>query len=227
MIQQSDDRTKGIFMAIIVICSPKGGCGKTTVAVNLAAVLGNATLLDLDPSQSAVKWIDAAEDRLPIEVRGYLGQKPSGEIVDAAEEYEHVVVDTPPSALSMATTIRSALTVADLAIVPVIPSPIDIREAVTIAGFIAGVNDNRRDAGVEALQARLLVNRVRARTIFAAQIGEALEGVGLEVLKTMLSEREAHKHAALDGVAVHQVRGGKKAAKEVDKLAKEVRRSIR
>jgi cellulose biosynthesis protein BcsQ len=53
---------------IIVLTTPKGGAGKTTVALNLAASLPDSLLLDTDPSQSAVKWCDAAEVPLSMAV---------------------------------------------------------------------------------------------------------------------------------------------------------------
>ena len=210
---------------IIVIATPKGGAGKTTVSINLGACLGDALLIDTDPSQSAVKWSDAAEDgSLPLAVMGFTGTKVADAIRKVVERFKYILVDTPPSALSMGSPARSALLAADLVIVPVVPSPIDIREAVEITPFLDEINEIRKSGGVSALKARLLVNKLKSGTTFGAEIKEALQGVGIPVFKAVLHEREAHKHAALDGVSVLQIRGD--AGTEVEQLAAEVRRII-
>ena len=217
---------------IIVFCTPKGGAGKTTIAINVAATLkGNVLLLDADPQQSALKWADAApEDTpLPMAVMGYTGSKIHREIKKVVDSYEFILVDTPPSALAVSTVTRSALLGANLAIIPVIPSPLDIWEAAKIADLMSEINEIRESGEVDPLQARLLVNRLKSRTTFGTEIKDALKNIGVPVLKTVIHEREAHKHAALDGCSVHQVRGagGKSASEEIQQLTKELSRIVR
>ena len=212
---------------IIVFCTPKGGAGKTTLAVNVAATLkGKTLLLDADPQRSALKWADSApEDTpLPMAVMAYTGEKIHREIKKVVVDYRFVLVDTPPSALATSTVTRSALLAADLAVVPVIPSPLDIWEAATIAELISEINDIRETGGVAPLVPRLAVNRLKPRTTFGREIREALDSIGIPVLKTAIHEREAHKHAAVDGCSVHQVRGagGRAAATEIEQLAREL-----
>lgn len=211
----------------IVFCTSKGGAGKTTLAVNVAATLaGKVLLLDADPQQSAVKWADAApeESPLPMAVMGYTGDKIHREIKKVMEEYDYILVDTPPSALAVSTVTRSALLAADLAIIPVIPSPLDIWEAVRIANLVTELNELRQAGQVKPLAARLLINRLKARTAFGAEINEALKGIGLPVCATAVHEREAYKHAALDGTSVHHVRGvgGQAASEEIKTVTQEI-----
>lgn len=217
---------------IIVFCTPKGGAGKTTLAFNVAATLsGKTLLLDADPQRSALKWADGApEDApLPMAVMAYTGDKIHREIKKVVQDYRFVLVDTPPSALATSTVTRSALLAADLAVVPVIPSPLDIWEAATIAELIAEINDIREANGVEPLAARLAVNRLKPRTTFGNDVREALQDVGIPTLATAIHEREAYKHAVLDGCSVHQVMGsgGRAAAAEMHQLTRELVRIIR
>lgn len=217
---------------IIVFCTPKGGAGKTTLAFNVAATLpGKTLLLDADPQRSALKWADGApEDApLPMAVMAYTGDKIHREIRKVVQDYGFVLVDTPPSALATSTVTRSALLAADLAIVPVIPSPLDIWEAASIAELIAEINDIRGSGGVAPLAARLAVNRLKPRTTFGNDIREALEDIGIPTLKTAIHEREAYKHAVLDGTSVHGITGpgGRAAAAEIDKLTRELTRIVR
>lgn len=213
-------------MAIWVFCNVKGGSGKTTLAVNVAASLGGKVLLiDADPQQSALKWVDAApeESPLPLSVMAYPQGKIHREIEKAAAGYDFILVDTPPSGLAGTSSVRSALLVADLVVVPVGPSPLDIRETVSMADQIRELSELRDK---DPLVARLVVNRARAGTVFSREIREALEEIQIPICKTVVSEREAHKRAALEGVSVHQIHtpGGRAAAKDIEKLTEELKR---
>lgn len=212
-------------MAIWIFCNVKCGSGKTTLAVNMAASLkGRILLIDADPQQSALKWADSAPENqpLPMTVMGYSGKQIHREIQKVADQYDYVLVDTPPSGLAATSAVRSALLVADLAVVPVAPSPLDIRETLAMAEQIREISETRGDD--DPLQARLVVNRIRAGTLFGKEIEDALGEIGIPFCKTMVSEREAHKHAALEGVSVHQIHtpGGQKAAQDMLTLAKEL-----
>ena len=209
-------------MATIVVTNIKGGSGKTTLAINLAASLkGEVLLIDADPQESALKWADSADDPLPFGCMAYKGEKIHREIERLESKYDHIIVDTPPSALAGSAVVRSALLYADLALIPVQPSPLDIRETVSISELIAEISDLRGD---DPLQARIVINRLRPSTTFGKQVKEALQEIGIPVCKAVIHEREAHKHAALDGVSVHQVssRGGKAASEDMKKLTKEI-----
>jgi chromosome partitioning protein len=215
-----------------MFCTSKGGAGKTTLALNIAATLsGKVLLLDADPQQSAVKWADAApeESPLPMAVMGYTGDKIHREIKKVMEEYQYIIVDTPPSALAVSTVTRSVLLAADLAIIPVIPSPLDIWKAVRIASLVMEINELRQAGQVKPLHARLLINRLKPRTSFGTEINDALKGIGVAVCATAVHEREAYKHAALDGTSVHHVRGagGQAASADIKELAQEITNALK
>jgi chromosome partitioning protein len=219
---------------IIVVCNKKGGPGKTTVILNLSASLagkGSVLVIDADPQQSAVKWADSAEedDPLPMAVMGYTQEKVHQAIRKVIDQYDYILVDTPPSSLAVSTITRSALLVADLAVVPVIPSPLDIWEAVSIGVLLEEINDLREGNGVDPLQCRLLINKMKSGTSLGAEIEGALKNINIPVLSSVLHEREAYKHAALDGTSVHSVKtnGGRAASKEIAQLTKEIVKIIR
>ena len=223
-IGQWDSQTMG---QVLVFGTSKGGAGKTTLAVNVAASLpGKVLLLDADPQQSAVKWADSASDgvSLPMSVMAYSGERIHREVQKLLEEFDWIVIDTPPSALAVSTVTRSALLAADLAVVPVIPSPLDIWEAMSIRDLLDEINDLREGARVERLETRLLINRLKPRTTFGAEISDALDNISIPVCETSIREREAYKHAALDGCSVHQVKGkgGRSASEEIFHLTREL-----
>jgi chromosome partitioning protein len=111
--------------AVVAVANRKGGSGKTTLAVNLAAILGErspAALLDADPQGSAAAWLPDTEALPVVPV-------PDPEALGRALERSRggrglVVVDCPPFDPEItAAAIRSA----DLVVVPVAPSPLDLR----------------------------------------------------------------------------------------------------
>ena len=221
---------------IIVFCNKKGGPGKTTLAINVGATLAEKSdviLIDADPQQSAVKWSSTApeEKPLPITVMGYFQEKVHQAIRKVVDRYDYIIVDTPPSSLAVSTITRSALIAADLAIVPVIPSPLDIWEAMSISELLDEINDVRESGNVTPLQTRLLINRLKSRTTLGGEIREALDTIGITVLKTVIHEREAYKHAVVEGCTVHMLKGGgeriKAASKEIRAVTREIKRIVR
>lgn len=219
---------------VIVVCNKKGGPGKTTICINIGATLAeknSVLVIDADPQQSSLKWADTAEEDnpLPMAVMGYTQEKVHQAIRQQMENYDYILVDTPPSSLAVSTITRSALLVADLAVLPVIPSPLDIWETVSIGTLLSEINELREGNGVKALISRLLVNKLKAGTSLGEEIREALDEINVPTFKTTLHEREAYKHAALEGTSVHQIKtaGGRAASEEIRTLTKEVSRIVR
>jgi chromosome partitioning protein len=119
-------------MGQIIACGNlKGGVGKTTVAVNLACALatrGNdVVLLDIDPQGSASMWAGAGHLPMPVEAMPPIAGHGSGRWPARAGELSGsghlVVLDLPPLLVSV---LASALMIADLALVPITPSALDV-----------------------------------------------------------------------------------------------------
>ena len=127
----------------IMIANAKGGCGKTTMATNLASFMSNAghktVLVDYDPQGSSMDWLQARDLHLPTitGLPAFQNMNSQGATrtwnlrvpVDTAR----VILDTPQVWRAM---LSDLIQQSDMVIIPVIPSAIDIRAA---TGFIRDV----------------------------------------------------------------------------------------
>ena len=108
--------------------------------------------------------------------------------------------------------------IADLALVPVIPSPLDLWASVGIVRVI----DSLRDIN-EALEPRIVINQCQPNTALAREAMEMLQTFGLPIARTRLHHRTAYRQAAVYGSTVHELgKAADQAIAEVDALTDEV-----
>jgi chromosome partitioning protein len=202
---------------VIALVGNKGGAGKTTLAVNLAAALGRSdatAIIDADPQGSALQWSVIGETPTP-DVFGCTDSL-EGQAAALAERYRHVVIDCPPSVHAPQT--HAALRSARLALVPVQPSPMDLWATVHIERAIEqarAVNDD--------LAALLVINQLEARTTLSRLIRDALGELDLPVATTAVRRRAVYRASALEGRSVFDMgRRGAAAAEELEQLTNEV-----
>lgn len=214
---------------IITVANQKGGAGKTTVAMQLAATCAQSRHLttavcDADPQGTAVRWAAASEeDRVfPADVFSLAaaGKQLHRELLRYVNRYDLIIVDCPPSVESIAA--RSALLVSNLALVPVIPSPLDVWASVGIRELIDQCMVNN-----EGLQARIVLNQVEPRTTLAQEVIEALGEFGIEILGSRLGHRTAFRASAAFGQSVHDFGSqATTASEEVEALTSEILKLI-
>ena len=115
-------------MKIVVFAARKGGSGKTTLAAHVAVQAGAAgngpvTLIDTDPQQSLTAWWNDRKAESPRLLELALGRLPA-ELGKVRAAPGFVIIDTPPLDSAV---IASVIDVADLVVIPVKPSPHDLR----------------------------------------------------------------------------------------------------
>ncbi len=212
---------------VVTVLSQKGGAGKSTLTMQLAggvARLGlRVVVIDLDPQETALRWSHAAPEAAPFPATvmrldtdvGGLG----GRLRKLCRDGGVVLLDCPPSIEHPATL--AALQEADLALVPVVPSPADLWSTKGVERLILQAQASRK-----GLRAALVPNRV-VRTNLAWDVLEVMRDFSLPVLGAALSQRNAFAQSAVIGGTVYQLgRGGADAAREVDKLVVEVLKLI-
>ena len=116
-------------MKVVVVASQKGGSGKTTTTGHLAvacelAAQGPAVLVDMDPQGSLAAWWNCRQDDKPAYAPAQLKELPAKLKALAEAGYTYAFIDTPPA---ITEAIRAVVREADIVVVPVKPSPHDLR----------------------------------------------------------------------------------------------------
>lgn len=204
-------------MKTVAVVSLKGGAGKTTVAVNLAATAhlsGRKVILaDMDPQASALQWAKARErDKRPGP--NVLPLK-SGSIAPAREAaraagFDLLVIDT--RAANEADALAAAR-VADLCLIVVRPTPIDIK---AIANTVALLKPLRRPCALVINQAPS--QRAGREPAIVDEAVELLVGYGLPISPAGLRSRQVFQSAFSGGLSPVEIEGDSRASQEVLRL---------
>ncbi len=156
-------------MRHIVVMNPKGGCGKSTIATNIASYYAsdgaNVALADFDPQRSSLDWLDLRPDTLEP-IIGLEGFKEG--LKHLPRNADYVVIDAP--ARTHGHELTELLKRAETIVLPVLPSTIDMKAA---ARFIQELKHAGR---IQRKQAKIAVvaNRVRDNTLIFEELDEFL-----------------------------------------------------
>jgi chromosome partitioning protein len=206
-------------MSIIVVAGNKGGTGKTTLALNLTAGLlrhESAVLIDADPQQSAYQWRLVGGERpgLPTVIAAAHGLDQT--VTALRETHHHLVIDCPPSIKAPQT--EAALNLADFALIPVQPSPMDLWATTQIARILERVRPRNPN-----LRALIVMSQIEPRTTLSRLMPEAAAELDIPVAQTSLRRRSIHRHCVLEGRTLFQAgRRGTEAAAEIESLIVEI-----
>ncbi|MEM9011753.1 MAG: ParA family protein [Pseudomonadota bacterium] len=182
-------------MQSVLVANRKGGCGKTLVAVTLAAALAGTgarvALADADKQKSALRWLKLRPEAA-APVKGLDWTRGIGE---APKKTDWLVIDAP-GALTGAKA-EALIAEARAIIVPVLPSMFDAHATKRFLKDIAEVKRVRKGKA----EIHLLANRVRAASRGSARLRAFFEDLGQEPL-AWISERTAYPDLAAQGLAV-------------------------
>ncbi len=165
----------------IAVVNLKGGTEKSTSAMFLAAALsrrGRTLVVDCDPQGSALTWAEAAEEdgaEMGFNVVSIPTRDVKKRVDRMAGDYEYVVLDTPPTDLDI---VRAALHAADVALVAISPSDMDINRFRPTLELVAEVES------LSDLDYRVLLTMVRRISREGRDARVAMESLELPLLKT-------------------------------------------
>ncbi|ECY1471830.1 AAA family ATPase [Escherichia coli] len=208
-------------MQVIAVLNQKGGSGKTTIATHLARALqldgADVLLVDSDPQGSARDWAAVREDQ-PLTVVGIDRATIDRDLKNVARK-EFVVIDGAPQAADLAI---SAIKAATFVLIPVQPSPYDIWAASDLVDLVK----QRIELTDGKLQAAFVVSRAIKGTRIGAEVTEALNGYGLPVLESRITQRVSYPGTAAAGSTVMDAEPDSDAAAEVRALANEIKQKL-
>ncbi len=209
---------------VVTLFNQKGGCGKTTMTIQIAGTLalrGFKTLVvDMDDQNTATRWASQADDNAPFPAAmmnlAAMGGKMHREIKNQLDNYDFIIIDCPPAALSPAPS--SAMLISDLALIPVVPAPADMWASVAAKKLALTAQ-----ATNEALQIRVLPNMVQINTNLARDTLDVLaEDNEIPMLTSRIASRSAFRECQLTGSTVHSLSKTSAATQEVDALTDEI-----
>ena len=205
----------------IVILNPKGGCGKSTLATNLAACYAQRgptpAIMDYDPQGSTIGWLDRRPEDLPT-IHGIAAFKKSMTATRSwqlrvPEDTVNLLVDSPASVDH--DDLRELTRDSTSILVPVLPSSMDIHAASRcIADLLLVAKVDRRDRKLA-----VVANRTRKNTKSFGKLMRFLDSLGIPII-AVLRDSQNFVHAAEQGIGLCEMQPSrvKQDVEQIEKI---------
>ena len=186
-------------MRTILVLNAKGGCGKSTIATNLASYYAwekekKVVLADYDPQGSSMAWLEVRGEEWP-EIQGIAAWK---DPVRPPKDTDVVIMDAP--ARVHGSELTQLVRKADTILFPVLPSPIDMRAA---TAYMQELQSSGRVQRGE-VKIGVVANRVREHTLFFVELYEFLRKLKVPYVAT-LRDTQNYIKAEERGVGIYEM----------------------
>ena len=186
-------------MRHILVLNAKGGCGKSTIATNLASYFAwekeqNVVLADYDPQGSSMAWLEVRGEEWP-EITGIAAWK---DPVRPPRGTDVVIMDAP--ARVHGTELTQLVRKAETIVFPVLPSPIDMRAAEKYVQELQSTGRVQRGE----VKIGVIANRVRENTIIFAELYTFLRKLNVPYIAT-LRDTQNYIKAEERGVGIYEM----------------------
>jgi chromosome partitioning protein len=203
---------------VVAVVNGKGGVGKTTTAVNLAAILAEKTevlLVDADPQGSASWWVERSDRGMTFD----LTQESDLHVLSnlrSIVDYQLIIVDTPPALRSK--SLQAVISSADYLILPTPPAPMDLTALIeTVRSAVVPLQ----------IAHRVLLTKVDSRSLKETlEAQNTLLELGIPACHAFVRNYKAHERAVLEGVAITEWTGknAKEAQADYRRVVEELQR---
>ncbi len=198
-------------MKVIVLASQKGGVAKTTLTANLAVAAelvgkGKVVLIDCDPQGSLAAWWNAREAESPDLAPATLAELPAKLEALNQAGYAYALVDTPPA---ITEAIKAVVKLADFVLIPVKPSPHDLRSVGSTVEIVQG----------QGKPFAFVLTQAKSNALLTVQAMAALSEHG-RVAPTIMHDRVDYASSMTDGRTVLETDPRGRSAAEVAELLK-------
>jgi chromosome partitioning protein len=195
-------------MLRILIANTKGGCGKTTLTSTLAGAMAQrgrkVALIDCDPQQSSMAWVQQRPATLPPVAAISCADPSHGLAAGFTLRIPHdaavVLIDTPAGmrAHELAQLSRNA----HVLLVPIVPSALDLRATLGFIDKLRALPEFRSGT----LRTALVINRIKERTVSAREMDATLGRITQAAL-IRVRDSQAYVRAAAEGRSIFDDQG--------------------
>lgn len=202
---------------IITFVNQKGGVGKTTLSINVAACLARdgakVLLIDADKQGSASMWASLREEPL-FQVAGLARQNLAREAMQMADGYDHTVIDGPPHAEEIA---RGCIIAADFVALPIEPSGLSTWASDLTVRQVQAAQEIK-----ETIKCGFVVSRKIGNTVIGREVREMASEAGIPILAAEIEQRVAFAESMTMGQSIFEWAPRSRAAAEITKLTTEI-----
>jgi len=202
---------------IISFLNQKGGVGKSTLSINIAACLNllgqKVLLIDADKQGTASTWA-SLRDETGFQVVSMARENMARDAINLADAFDFTIIDGPPQAETIS---RSCIVASDLVVIPIEPGGASLWSANLTVRQLMEAQELK-----PTLKCGFVVSRKIGATVLGRDTRSMAADAGIPTFRTEIEQRIAYAEALTMGKTIFEWSGRSPAAKEIQTLTREL-----